>query len=37
MQTPAVRRTAKSANHKPNVLDLIKQMYLKATTLADIG
>jgi hypothetical protein len=27
----------KSTNHKSNVLDLIKQMYPKATTLADIG
>jgi hypothetical protein len=34
---PAVRGTAKSTNHKSNVLDLIKQMYPKVTTLADIG
>jgi hypothetical protein len=26
MQNPAVRGTAKSADHKSNVLDLIKQM-----------
>jgi hypothetical protein len=32
-----VRGTAKSTNHKSNVLDLMKQMYPKATTLADIG
>jgi hypothetical protein len=37
IQIPAVRGTAKSTNHKSNVLDLIKQMYPKATTLADIG
>jgi len=39
IQIPSVRGTAKStnrlANHKSNVLDLIKQMYPKATTLAD--
>ncbi len=37
IQIPAVRGTAKSTNHKSNVLDLRKQMYPKATTLADIG
>jgi hypothetical protein len=37
IQRPAVRGTAKSTNDKSNVLDLIKQMYPKATTLADIG
>ena len=37
IQIPAVRGIAKSTNHKSNVLDLIKQMYPKATTLADIG
>ncbi len=37
IQIPAVRGTAKSTNHKSNVLDLIKKMYPKATTLADIG
>jgi hypothetical protein len=37
IQIPAVCGTAKSTNHKSNVLDLIKQMYPKATTLADIG
>jgi hypothetical protein len=37
IQIPAVRGTAKSTNHKSNVLDLIKQMNPKATTLADIG
>jgi hypothetical protein len=37
IQMPAVRGTAKSTNNKSNVLDLIKQMYPKATTLADIG
>ena len=37
IQIPAVRGTAKSTNHKSNVLDLIKQMYPEATTLADIG
>jgi hypothetical protein len=36
IQIPAVRGTVKSTNHKSNVLDLIKQMYPKATTLADI-
>jgi hypothetical protein len=35
--TQAIRGTAKSTNDKSNVLDLIKQMYPKATTLADIG
>jgi hypothetical protein len=37
IQIPAVRGTVKSTNHESNVLDLIKQMYPKATTLADIG
>ena len=37
IQLPAVRGTAKSTNHKSNVIDLIKQMYPKTTTLADIG
>jgi hypothetical protein len=37
IQIPAIRGTAKSTSHKSNVLDLIKQMYPKATTLADIG
>ncbi len=37
IQIPAVRGIAKSTNHKSNVLDLIKQMYPEATTLADIG
>jgi hypothetical protein len=37
IQIPAVRGTAKSTNHKSNVLDLIKQIYPKATTLADIA
>ena len=37
IQIPIVRGTAKSMNHKSNGLDLIKQMYPKATTLADIG
>jgi hypothetical protein len=37
IQIPVVRGTVKSTNHKSNVLDLIKQMYPKATTLADIG
>jgi hypothetical protein len=37
IQIPTVRGTAKSTNHKSNVLDLIKQMYPTATTLADIG
>ena len=37
IQIPVVRDTVKSTNHKSNVLDLIKQMYPKATTLADIG
>ena len=36
IQIPVVRGTVKSTNHKSNVLDLIKQMYPKATTLADI-
>ena len=36
IQLPAVRGTVKSTNHKSNVLDLIKHMYSKATTLADI-
>jgi hypothetical protein len=33
---PTVRDTVKSTNHKSNVLDLIKQMYPKSTTLAHI-
>ena len=37
IQIPSVRGTAKSTNHKSNVFDLIKQMYPKTTTLADIG
>jgi hypothetical protein len=39
IQILAVPGTAKSTNHKSNVLDLIKQMYPKATALAeaDIG
>ncbi len=37
IQIPAVRGTDKSTNHKSNVLGFIKQMYPKATTLADIG
>jgi hypothetical protein len=37
IQIPAVCGTTKSTNHKSNVLDLIKQMYPKAATLADIG
>ncbi len=35
IQIPAVR--GRSTNHKANVLDLIKQMYPKSTTLPDIG
>jgi hypothetical protein len=37
IQIPTVRGTVKSTKHKSNVIDLIKQMYPKATTLADIG
>jgi hypothetical protein len=37
IQLPVVCGTAKSRNHKSHVLDLIKGMYPKATTLADIG
>ena len=37
IQIPFVRGTAKSTNHKSNVLDLIKLDYPKATTLADFG
>jgi hypothetical protein len=36
IQILTVLGTTKSTNHKSNVLDLIKQMYPKATTLADI-
>ena len=28
IQIPAIRGTVKSTNHKSNVLDLIKQMYI---------
>jgi hypothetical protein len=37
IQIPVARGTDKSTNHKSNVLGFIKQMYPKATTLADIG
>jgi hypothetical protein len=37
IQISAICCTAKSTNHKSHVLDLIKQMYPKVTTLADIG
>ena len=37
IQIPVVRGTVKSTNHISNVLDLIKQMYPKTTTLTDIG
>jgi hypothetical protein len=37
IQIPVIHGTVKSTNHKSNVLDLIKYMYPKATTLADIG
>jgi hypothetical protein len=37
IQIPVIRDNVKSTNNKSNVLDLIKEMYPKATTLADIG
>ncbi len=36
IQIPVVRGTDKSTNHKSNVLDLIKQMYSKVTSLTYI-
>ncbi len=36
-QVPVMRGDAKSTNHCANVIDMLKQMYVKPSTLPDIG
>jgi hypothetical protein len=37
IQIPVTKGTAKSTNHKGNVIDVLRQIYNKPVSLADVG